>query len=171
VRQGDPHEHWRRFPRHATPNPSGRPAPRLAYTPSLGLERFLDRPKRGVAGLKLARRWLVLAGRGSGRPCHLDGLAAPLLAALLGLPRVPFAKTLSRSLPRLAAKDVRAAVEAAYQAELPHRAGRVGAAVAAHPVPYWGRGQTRRFQKGDRIPGSGGESGRAASGHRVRSTR
>jgi hypothetical protein len=62
----------------------------------------------------------------------------------------------------VAAKDVRAAVEAAYQAELPHRAGRVWAALDAHQVPYWGRGKTARFAKG-----WSGSHGRSVRGYRL----
>src|SRR5688500_7165714 len=42
----------------------------LAYTEALGLERYLRRPKRGVASLTLALLWLVLAWRGRGAPAH-----------------------------------------------------------------------------------------------------
>lgn len=128
------------------------PLPRLlAYVLTLGVDRYLRRPKRGVSTLALALLWLVLAWQGSGRPSHLDGPAAeePLLATLLGVERLPCAKTLARSLRRFSAKAVRAAVEQAYLAELPHRpGGRVWAAVDAHQIPYWGRGQLDRFQKG-----------------------
>lgn len=125
------------------------PLPRLlAYAQSLGLEAHLRRPKRGLSTLALALVWLVLAWRDSGRPHHLDALDEPLLAALLGRGRLPSPKTLYRSLGRYSAKGVRAAVEAAYLAELPHRAGRVWAAIDAHQVPYWGRGRLARFQKG-----------------------
>lgn len=99
--------------------------PLLAYAQSVGVECFLDRPKRGVPTLTLVLFWLVLAWLGRGRPFHLDRLVEPLLATLLGRTRLPCAKTLSRSLTRLAAKDLRAAVDAAYQAELPRRSGRV----------------------------------------------
>lgn len=125
------------------------PLPRLlAYAQSLGLAAHLSRPKRGLSTLALALVWLVLAWRDSGRPHHLAALDEPLLAALLGRGRLPSPKTLYRSLGRYSAKGVRAAVEAAYLAELPHRAGRVWAAVDAHQVPYWGRGRLARFQKG-----------------------
>jgi hypothetical protein len=60
------------------------PLPRLfAYTTSLGLERFLDRRKRGLSTLVLSLVWLTLAWRGSGRPHHVGLLQEPLLAALL----------------------------------------------------------------------------------------
>ena len=109
------------------------PLPRLvAYTQALGLERHLRRPKRGLPTLVLALVWLVLAWRGSGRPHHLADLDEPLLAALLGGRRLPCPKTLHRSLDHCAAHDMRAAVEAAYLAELPRRTGRVWAAIAAH---------------------------------------
>jgi hypothetical protein len=128
------------------------PLPRLlAYAQRLGLERSLARPKRGVATLALALLWLVLAWRGSGRAHHLDleDRDEPLLAALLGVERLPCAKTLARGLRRFSAKAVRAAVEQTYRAELPHRpAGRVWVAVDAHQIPYWGRGRLERFQKG-----------------------
>lgn len=125
------------------------PLPRLlAYTQSLGLEAHLHRPKRGLSTLALALVWLVLAWRDSGRPYHLESLDEPLLPALLGCRRLPSPRTLYRSLGRYSAKGLRAAVEAAYLAELPHRAGRVWAALDAHQVPYWGRGRLARFQKG-----------------------
>ncbi len=128
------------------------PLPRLlAYTEALGLERYLACAKRGVSSLALALLWLVLAWRGSGRPHHLDDLQEPLLAALLGWEdgRLPCAKTLARSLRYFSAKALRAAVEHAYLAEVPRRTGRrVWAAVDAHQIPYWGRGQLDRFQKG-----------------------
>ncbi len=139
------------------------PLPRLlAYTQSLGLERSLQRPKRGVPTLALALVWLVLAWRGSGRPEHLAQLDEPLLAALLGRERLPGARTLRRSADHFAAHDVRAAVEAAYLAELPRRTGRVWAAVDAHQLPYWGRGKPDRFQKG-----WAGAQGRRLRGYRL----
>ncbi len=120
----------------------------LSYTQSLNLERHLFRAKRGIPTLALALVWLVLARRGTGRPHRLEGLDEPLLAALLGRGRTPSARTLRRSLGYFSAKAVRRAVEAAYLAELPRRAGRVWAAVDAHQVPYWGRGKLGRFEKG-----------------------
>jgi hypothetical protein len=120
----------------------------LSYGQSLGLERHLSRPKRGIPTLALALVWLILAWRGTGRPHRLRLLDEPLLAALLGRSRAPTARTLHRSLGYFPAKAVRAAVEAAYLAELPRRAGRVWAAVDAHQVPYWGRGKLARFEKG-----------------------
>ncbi len=125
------------------------PLPRLlGYVQSLGLERYLSRPKRGISTLALALVWLVLAWRGTGRPHRLRLVAGPLLAALLGRTRLPCAQTLHRSLGYFSAHAVRAAVEAAYLAELPRRSGRVWAAVDAHQVPYWGRGKPDRFAKG-----------------------
>jgi hypothetical protein len=125
------------------------PLPRLlAYAQALGLERHLDRAKRGIPTLVLALVWLVLAWRGTGRPHRLGLLEEPLLAALLGRPGLPTPQTLHRSMGYFSAKGVRAAVEAAYLAELPRRTGRVWAAVDAHQVPYWGRGKLDRFQKG-----------------------
>src|SRR5262245_57060573 len=91
----------------------------LAYTEALGLERYLRRPKRGVASLTLALLWLILAGRGSGRPAHLPRLDDPLLAALLGAERLPSARTLLRRLSPFPAHATRAAVEASDRAELP----------------------------------------------------
>ena len=120
----------------------------LAYTQGLGLERYLERPKRGLGTLALSLIWLCLAWRGSGRPYHLTQVAEPLLPALLGWPELPVPKTLYRSLAYFPAKAVREAVEAAYQAEVPHRRGRVWVAIDAHQLPYWGRGQKQRFQKG-----------------------
>ncbi len=70
------------------------PLPRLfAYTQALGLERYLQRTKRGVATLTLALVWLTLAWRGSGRPYHLQTLDEPLLAALLGRDGLPCPQT------------------------------------------------------------------------------
>src|SRR5918998_2207340 len=89
----------------------------LAYVQGLGLERHLQRPKRGVSTLALSLLWLYLAWRGSGRPHHLSQVAEPLLPALLGCPELPTPRTLSRSLAYFPAKDVRGAVEAAYRAE------------------------------------------------------
>jgi hypothetical protein len=120
----------------------------FAYTQALGLERHLFRAKRGVGTLALSLLWLALAWRGTGRPHRLGALEEPLLAALLGLPALPSAQTLHRSLAYFSAKALRAAVEAAYRAELGRRAGPVWAALDAHQVPYWGRGQRARFQKG-----------------------
>jgi Transposase DDE domain len=134
----------------AVPRPTNLAAlPRLlAYAQALGLEGYLSRPKRGLSTLALALVWLVLAWRGTGRPHRLGLLDEPLLAALLGRARLPTAQTLHRSLGYFSAKAVRGAVEAAYLAELPRRAGRVWAAVDAHQVPYWGRGKLARFEKG-----------------------
>jgi Transposase DDE domain len=134
----------------------------LAYTQSLGLERFLDRPTRGIATLSLALLWLTLAWRGSGRPEHADRWEEPLLAALLGRPHLPCAHTLRRSLARFSAKGVRAAVEAAYRAELPRRAGRIWASIDSHQTPYWGRGKKARFHRG-----WSGNHGRALRGYRL----
>jgi Transposase DDE domain len=120
----------------------------FAYTQTLGLEQWLARPKRGVSTLVLSLLWLVLAWRGSGRPYHLTLLHEPLLAALLGVPRLPTAETLRRSLAYFPAQAVRRAVEAAYLAELPRGTGRVWVALDAHQVPYWGRGEVHRLPKG-----------------------
>jgi hypothetical protein len=120
----------------------------LAYTQTLGLERWLARPKRGIGTLALSLVWLVLAWRGTGRPHRLDLLDEPLLAALLDRERVPTARTLTRSLGYVSGQGMRRAVEASYLAELPRRAGRVWAAIDAHQVPYWGRGKPDRFAKG-----------------------
>ena len=119
-----------------------------AYAQGLGLERHLSRAKRGVGTLALSLLWLALAWRGTGRPHRLGLLEEPLLAALLGLPVLPSAQTLHRSRAYFSARALRAAVEAAYAAELGRRAGRVWAAPDAHQVPYWGRGQLGRFRKG-----------------------
>jgi IS4 transposase len=135
----------------ATPVQPTRSAPLvrlLAYTQSLGLEPYLDRRKRGLATLVLSLVWLVLAWQGSGRPHHLRQLADPLLAALLGVARLPTPQTLHRSLSYFAAQAIRAAVEAAYQAELPQRTGRIWVALDSHQVPYWGRAQRERLRKG-----------------------
>ena len=120
----------------------------FAYTQSLGLERFLARAKRGVPTLVLSLLWLTLAWRGSGRPHHLGLLTEPLLAALLGLARLPTPRTLARSLVYFSAQALRAAVEASYLAELPRRSGRLWAALDAHHLPYWGRGKTAQFAAG-----------------------
>ena len=139
------------------------PLPRLfAYTTSLGLERFLDRRKRGLSTLVLSLVWLTLAWRGSGRPHHIGLLQEPLLAALLGVDRLPTAQTLHRALTYFAAHDVRAAVEASYLAELPRRAGRIWAALDSHHLPYWGRGQRERLCKG-----WSGDHGRCLRGYRL----
>lgn len=139
------------------------PLPRLfAYTSSLGLERFLDRRKRGLSTLVLSLVWLTLAWRGSGRPHHVGLLQEPLLAALLGVDRLPTAQTLHRALAYFAAHDVRAALEAAYLAELPRRAGRIWAALDSHHLPYWGRGQRDRLRKG-----WSGAHGRCLRGYRL----
>ena len=120
----------------------------LAYVERLGLERYLARSKRGFGTLTLSLLWLILAWRGSGRPFHLADLAEPLLPVLVGCPKLPTAKTLYRSLAYFPAKAVRQAVEAAYHAELPRRSGRIWVAIDAHQLPYWGRTQKARFQKG-----------------------
>jgi hypothetical protein len=139
------------------------PLPRLfAYTTSLGLERFLDRRKRGLSTLVLSLAWLTLAWRGSGRPHHIGLLQEPLLAALLGVDRLPTAQTLHRALAYFSAHDVRAALEAAYRAELPRRAGRIWAALDSHQLPYWGRGQRERLRKG-----WSGAHGRCLRGYRL----
>jgi hypothetical protein len=134
----------------------------FAYTSSLGLEQFLDRPKQGVSTLVLSLVWLTLAWRGSGRPHHLGLLQEPLLAALLGMNRLPTAQTLHRALAYFSAHDVRAALEAAYAAELPRRAGRLWVALDSHQLPYWGRGQRERLRKG-----WSGKHGRCLRGYRL----
>lgn len=139
------------------------PLPRLfAYTASLGLERFLGRPKRGLSTLVLSLVWLTLAWRGSGRPHHVGLLQEPLLAALLGVDRLPTAQTLHRALGYFAAHDLRAAVEASYLAELPRRSGRIWVALDSHQLPYWGRGQRERLRKG-----WSGNHGRCLRGYRL----
>jgi Transposase DDE domain len=139
------------------------PLPRLfAYTTSLGLEHFLDRRKRGLSTLVLSLVWLTLAWRGSGRPHHVGLLQEPLLAALLGVARLPTAQTLHRALAYYSAHDVRAALEAAYRAELPRRAGRIWAALDSHHLPYWGREQRDRLRKG-----WSGNHGRCLRGYRL----
>src|SRR4051794_27192163 len=97
----------------------------LAYTQSLGLERWLARPKRGLSALVFSLLWLLLAWHGRGRPSHLAYFDEPLLAALLGLPHLPTAETLRRSLALFPTQAVRRTVEAAYQAELARRPGRL----------------------------------------------
>jgi hypothetical protein len=120
----------------------------LAYAQALGLERHLRRAKRGLPTLVLALLWLVLAWRGTGRPHRVGLLDEPLLPALLGLPALPTAQTLHRSLAYFPARALRAAVEAAYLAERGRRPGRPLVALDAHQVPYWGRGKLDRFAKG-----------------------
>jgi hypothetical protein len=148
----------------SSPTPTGvAPLPHLlAYTQTLGLERFLHRPTRGIPTGVLALVWLTLAWLGRGRPFHLTQMVEPLLARLLGRARLPCAMTVSRSLRRFPAKAVRAAVEAAYLAEWPRRTGRVWASVDSHQVPYWGRGRKARFHKG-----WSGNHGRALRGYRL----
>jgi IS4 transposase len=135
----------------ATPVQPTRSAPLvrlLAYTQRVGLEPYLDRRKRGLSTLLLSLVWLILAWQGSGRPHQLRQVTDPLLAALLGVARLPTPPTLHRSLTYFSAQAIRAAVEAAYRAELPRRAGRVWVALDSHQVPYWGRGQRERLRKG-----------------------
>ena len=134
----------------------------FAYTQSIGLEPALARSKRGISTLALALVWLALAWRGTGRPHQLGWLTEPLLAALLGLARLPTPQTLHRSLAYFTAHALRAAVEAAYRAELPHRSGRVWAARDAHQLPYWGRGKRDRLRKG-----WAGKYSRAVRGYRL----
>src|ERR671936_1727381 len=134
----------------------------LAYTQAVGLEHCLFRPTQGIPSLVLALVWLVLAWRGTGRPHHVAELHEPLLAALLGQERLPSATTLDRSLHRLPAQAVRAAVEAAYQAELARRTERVWVSLDSHQLPYWGRGQRDRFRKG-----WAGNHGRRLRGYRL----
>jgi hypothetical protein len=139
------------------------PLPRLfAYTTSLGLERFLGRRKRGLSTLVLSLAWLTLAWRGSGRPHHVGLLQEPLLAALLGVARLPTAQTLHRALGYFSAHDVRAALEAAYGAELARRPGRIWVALDSHQLPYWGRGHRERLRKG-----WSGAHGRCLRGYRL----
>src|SRR5947209_2066756 len=120
----------------------------LAYTQHLGLTHHLQRPKRGLSTLAASLLWLCLAWRGSGHPYHLCHLHEPMLAALIGRPRLPTPQTLYRSLAYFSAKAMRAAVEDAYRAALPHRTGKVWVAIDTHQVPYWGRGKLTQFQKG-----------------------
>ena len=121
----------------------------FAYTQTLGLERCLGRPKRGLPTLVLGLLWLTLAWRGSGRPYHLESRRQdPLLAALLGIARLPTPETLRRSLAYFPGQALRRAVETAYLAESPRRSGRVWAALDAHQLPYWGRRQNGRLRKG-----------------------
>jgi hypothetical protein len=134
----------------------------LAYTQALGLERWLRRPKRGVSTLVLSLVWLVLAWHGSGRPYHLTHFDEPLLATLLGLPGLPTGETLRRSLAHFPAQAVRRAVEAAYRAELARRPARIWAALDSHQLPYWGRGQRDRLEKG-----WSGAYGRCLRGYRL----
>jgi hypothetical protein len=138
------------WPPAAAAQPTGvAPLPRLlAYAQRLGLERFLGGRRRRVPLLTLALAWLVLAWRGTGRPERVAQLDEPLLAALLGRPRLPAAETLRRGLRAFSPKGLREAVEAAYRAELPRRAGRGWVALDTHQVPYWDRGRLGRFTKG-----------------------
>jgi hypothetical protein len=134
----------------------------LAYTQTLGLERWLQRPKRGLSTLVFSLLWLILAWHGQGRPSHLAQFDEPLLTALLGLSRLPTAETLRRSLAQFPTQAVRRAVEAAYQAELARRPVRIWAALDSHQLPYWGRGQRARLQKG-----WAGAYGRRLRGYRL----
>lgn len=120
----------------------------VAYTQSLGLERYLHRPKRGIPTLALALLWLCLAWRGSGRPYHLGHYDEPLLAALIGRHRLPCDQTLYRSLAYFSVKALRRAVEESYLQSRSVVPGRVWVAVDTHQVPYWGRGKLDQFQKG-----------------------
>jgi Transposase DDE domain len=134
----------------------------LAYTQTLGLERWLRRPKRGLSTLVLSLVWLALAWQGSGRPYQLNHLDEPLLAVLLGLPSLPTGEALRRSLAHFPTQAVRRAVEAAYLAELTRRPARIWAAVDSHQLPYWGRGQRERLEKG-----WSGAYGRCLRGYRL----
>lgn len=134
----------------------------FAYTQTLGLEPWLHRPKRGLSTLVLSLVWLALAWHGSGRPYHLSQLDEPLLATLLGLPGLPTAETLRRSLAQFPTQAVRRAVEAAYVAELPRRPGRIWVALDSHQLPYWGRGHRERLRKG-----WSGAYGRCLRGYRL----
>src|SRR5215212_8614783 len=84
------------------PTPSPQPtnavplARLFAYTQSLGLEPQLACTKRGVPSPARALVWLALAWRGSRSPHQLGWLTAPLLAAMLGLARLPTPQTLHR---------------------------------------------------------------------------
>jgi hypothetical protein len=120
----------------------------LAYTESLGLDRYLHRPKRGIPTLAVAVLWLALAWRGSGRPYHLGHYEEPLLAALIGRHRLPCDQTLYRSLAYFSAKALRRAVEEVYLHSRSVLPGKVWVAVDTHQVPYWGRGKLGQFQKG-----------------------
>lgn len=120
----------------------------LAYAQQLDLTPHLERPKRGLSTLAASLLWLCLAWRGSGRPYHLYHLHEPLLAAIIGRPRLPTPQTLYRSLSYFSAKALREAVEAAYRAELEHRQEKIWVAVDTHQIPYWGRGKLTQFQKG-----------------------
>lgn len=120
----------------------------LAYTQRLDLTPQLQRPKRGLSTLAASVLWLCLAWRGSGRPYHLEHLHEPLLAAIIGRPRLPTPQTLYRSLSYFSAKAMREAVETAYRAGLEHREGKIWVAIDTHQVPYWGRGKLVQFQKG-----------------------
>ncbi|HLH21247.1 MAG TPA: hypothetical protein VK066_01900 [Chloroflexota bacterium] len=108
----------------------------LAYTRALGLAQWLRRPERSLSTVVLSLVWLVLAWHGSGRPYHLAHLEEPLLATLLGLPELPTAETLRRSLAHFPAQTVRRAVEAAYRAEPARRPACIWAALDAHHLPY-----------------------------------
>jgi hypothetical protein len=134
----------------------------LAYTQTLGLERWLQRPKRGLSTLVLSLVWLALAWHGSGRPYQLAHLDEPLLAVLLGLSGLPTGETLRRSLAHFPTQAVRRAVEAAYLAELARRPERIWAALDSHQLPYWGRGQPERLRKG-----WSGAYGRCLRGYRL----
>src|SRR5947209_12542085 len=120
----------------------------LSYAEQLGLDRHLARPKRGLSTLAASVLWLCLAWRGSGRPYHLAHLQEPFLAAIIGRPRLPTSRTLYRSLAYFSAHALRAAVQDAYLATLPHRQGTIWVAVDTHQIPYWGRGKLTQFQKG-----------------------
>ena len=94
----------------------------------------------GLAGAGLARHRPAAPARAAGRAAA--GGAAGAVARADGADAASEPGATSR--PRRSG----AAVEAAYLAELPRRAGRVWAALDAHQVPYWGRGKLGRFQKG-----------------------
>lgn len=120
----------------------------LAYTERQTLSGHLGRSKRGLPTLAASILWLCLAWRGSGRPYHLSHLDEPFLAAIIGRHRLPSPRTLYRSLAYFSAHALRQAVQDAYLATLPHREGKIWAAVDTHQIPYWGRGKLTQFQKG-----------------------
>src|SRR5947209_3069738 len=134
----------------ASPQPTDLAAlPALqSYAEQLGLDCHLTRPKCGLSTLAASVLWLCLAWRGSGRPYHFCHLDEPFLAAIIGRPQLPTPRTLYRSLAYYSAHALRQAVQDAYLATLPHRSGKIWAAVDTHQIPYWGRGKLTQFQKG-----------------------
>ena len=124
----------------------------LAYVQGLGLERYLDRPKRGVGTLTLSLIWLILAWRGSGPAVSSD---APGGAPAAGAGRRGQAAGAADPVPESGRLPGQGAA-GRRRGSLPGRTaapeGRVWVALDAHQLLYWGRDKKDLLQKG--WPGS-----------------